>query len=183
MNSELKHCPGQNSRVSEIMSKHTTVEIIAAIQVPSTLNYKPTLVGSNSSETPGQERTCSARPCPSYSEAPPEGWAYNRVSTVSLQEFRAKRDAIKDLYARTANTRDPNELLIYLMELSSDVLALVPGLEYMIHASPGNKYWHANLMTLLISELHRANDIWELADNQLGEINETSTCDTVPSST
>jgi hypothetical protein len=143
------------------MSKYTTVEIIAAIQVPSTLNYKPTLVGSNSSETPG----------PSYSEAPPEGWAYNRVSTVSLQEFRAKRDAIQDLYARTANTRDPNELLNYLMELSSDVLALVPGLEYMIHASPGNKYWHANLMTLLISEIHRANDIWELADNQLGEIN------------
>ena len=112
---------GQNSRVSEIMSKYTASEIIAAIQ-------------------------------------------------VSLQEFRFKRDAIQDLYSRTANTCDHNELLNYLMELSSDVLALVPGLEYMIHASPGNKYWHANLMTLLISELHRANDIWELADNQLGEI-------------
>ena len=40
--------------------------------VPSTLNYKPTLVGSNSSETPG----------PSHSKAHPGGWAYNRVSTV-----------------------------------------------------------------------------------------------------
>ena len=40
--------------------------------IPSTLNYKPTLVGSNSSETPG----------PSHSKAHPGGWAYNRVSTV-----------------------------------------------------------------------------------------------------
>jgi hypothetical protein len=130
MNSGLEHGPSQNSRTSEIMSKHTSAEIIIAIR-------------------------------------------------VSLQEFRSKRDTIQDLYAMTANTRDPNELLNYLMELSSDVLALVPGLEYIIHASPGNKYWHANLVTLLISELHRANDIWELADNQLGEINKTSTCDTV----
>jgi hypothetical protein len=40
--------------------------------IPSTLNYKPTWVGSNSSETPG----------PSHSKAQPPGWAYNRVSTV-----------------------------------------------------------------------------------------------------
>ena len=40
--------------------------------VPSTLNYKPTLVGSNSSETTG----------PSNSKAHPGGWDYNRVSTV-----------------------------------------------------------------------------------------------------
>jgi len=39
-------------------------------------------VGSNSSETPGQERTCSARPCPRHSKAHPAGWAYNRVATV-----------------------------------------------------------------------------------------------------
>ena len=46
--------------------------------IPSTLNNKPTLVGSNSSETPG----------PSHSKAhPPGGWAYNRVSTVDTNTY------------------------------------------------------------------------------------------------
>ena len=40
--------------------------------VPFILNYKPTLVGSNSSETLG----------PMHSKTHTEGWAYNRVSTV-----------------------------------------------------------------------------------------------------
>ena len=98
---------------------------------------------------------------------------------VSLQEFRFMRDTGQDLYARTVNARDHNELLNYFRDLPADVLALVPGLDYIIHMGHGNKYWHANLMTLLISELHRLNDILELADSQLGEFNSNGTCGTV----
>jgi hypothetical protein len=48
------------------------VDIDNLSSIPSTLNYKPTLVGSNSSGTLG----------PRHSKAHTEGWAYNRVPTV-----------------------------------------------------------------------------------------------------
>ena len=48
--------------------------------IPFTLNYKPTLVGSNSSETLG----------PRHSKAHTEGWAYNRVSTVKSAAVRSQ---------------------------------------------------------------------------------------------
>ena len=72
--------------------------------VPSTLNYKPTLVGSNSSETPG----------PSHSKAHPGGWAYNRVSTVPkqvIQQMAKSRSAKRSRSnARTVTQTQEYEL-------------------------------------------------------------------------
>ena len=63
----LSYIPHRQSELSRFKQQSSPV--------PSTLNYKPTLVGSNSSETPG----------PSHSKAHPGGWAYNRVSTVNIE--------------------------------------------------------------------------------------------------
>ena len=74
---------GRNHYHPNELAAHYMDELLTGridLDVPSTLNYKPTLVGSNSSETPG----------PSHSKAHPGGWAYNRVSTVPACQIFSK---------------------------------------------------------------------------------------------
>ena len=74
-------------------------------KIPFTLNYKPTLVGSNSSETLG----------PRHSKAHSEGWAYNRVSTVYKQHLGICIDTAH-LFASGVDIRTPKGLKDYLQE-------------------------------------------------------------------
>ena len=65
--------------------------------VPSTLNYKPTLGGLNSSGTS----------VPRHSQAHPEGWAYNRVSTVPTIAPPTYKESKKQELIGSSQTNKP----------------------------------------------------------------------------
>lgn len=98
---------------------------------------------------------------------------------VTLVEFKQQRDTIKDLVSRIANcsarlstndTRTQHHDEVIKLITPNDI-ELIPELGNMIHQrNPDDKYWYANLMTLITGELFRVNDIWELVDGEFGSI-------------
>lgn len=97
---------------------------------------------------------------------------------VTLLEFKQQRDNIKDLVSRIANcsarlstnARTQHHADIIKIITPNDI-ELIPELDNMIHKrDPDDKYWYANLMTLITGELFRVNDIWELVDSEFGKI-------------
>ena len=98
---------------------------------------------------------------------------------VTLVEFKQQRDIIKDLVTRVADCsarlsatessiQNPAEVIKLI---TPNDIELIPELGNMIHQrDPDDKYWYANLMTLITGELFRVNDIWELADGEFGSI-------------
>lgn len=83
-------------------------------------------------------------------------------------DYKINLSAIQDLYARIAKSKDPNQILA---GISKSDLELVPALRQLI-LNPDDKYWHANLITSVASELYRLQDIWEWLDGEYGEIPE-----------
>jgi hypothetical protein len=85
-----------------------------------------------------------------------------------INDYKITLLAIQDLYARITKTNDPNEILAGISKID---LELVPALRQLI-GNPDDKYWHANLLTLVISEIYRLQDIWEWLDCEFSEIPE-----------
>ena len=83
-------------------------------------------------------------------------------------DYKITLATIYDLYARIAKSSDPNQILA---RISKADLELVPALRQLI-LNPDDKYWHANLLTSVASELYRLQDIWEWLDGEFGEIPE-----------
>lgn len=80
-------------------------------------------------------------------------------------DYKITLAAIQDLYARIAKSSDPNQILA---RISKADLELIPTLRQLI-CNPDDKYWHANLLTSVASELYRLQDIWEWLDCEYGE--------------
>ena len=85
-------------------------------------------------------------------------------------DYKINLAAIQDLYARIAKYKDPTQILA---GISKSDLALVPALKQLI-LNPDDKYWHANLLTSVASEIYRIQDIWEWLDGEFGEIHNNS---------
>ena len=106
---------------------------------------------------------------------------------VTLVEFKQQRDTIKNLVDRVADCsarlstndtrtqhpadkggcRTPSPIILEV--ITPNDIELIPELGHMIHQrDPDDKYWYANLMTLITGELFRVNDVWELVDGEFG---------------
>lgn len=81
---------------------------------------------------------------------------------IITTELHEKLDGLCNLYARISKTNNPNELLSSI--LTAD-LELIPGFEWVV-SNPDNKYWYANLITIIESELFRISDLWEYMDGE-----------------
>lgn len=86
------------------------------------------------------------------------------------EEYKQKMDEIRDLQARISKSTDPNELIA---RLSKNDLALVPALHQLIR-NPDDKYWHANLLTSVASELFSVGNLWEWLDGEFSDLQHTA---------
>ena len=81
-------------------------------------------------------------------------------------DYKITITAIQDLYARITKSSDPNQILAIISKAD---LELIPQLDKLMQ-NPDDKYWHANLLTIIESELYRLQDVWEWLDGEYGEI-------------
>jgi len=82
-------------------------------------------------------------------------------------ENKSRMSRSQDLYNRVAKSSNPNEILA---RISKSDLELVPALHQLIR-NPDNKYWHANLLLAISSELFRVSNLWEWLDGEFMELN------------
>jgi hypothetical protein len=82
-------------------------------------------------------------------------------------EYKIRLTRLQDLYSRIAKSSDPNQIL---PRISNTDLELIPTIRQLI-CFPDSKYWYANLLTVISSELYRLSCIWEWLDDEFTELN------------